>query len=259
MSESSGGVLAARYARQLSLLGIDGQKKLQQASVAVVGLGGLGSVSSTYLAAAGVGKLILIDHDVVSEDNLNRQILYSTSDIGRLKAKVAERRLRDLNPTISVEGVAERLSQENTESLLREADVVVDGLDSWESRLAVDCYAWESGKPFVHGAVERYYGQVTVISRGETGCLACITPVPLPPPACTSIVGPAAALVASIQAMEVIKILTGIGRPAKNRLVIINALAPSIDEIAIAPAKCEECRARLRASASLSASPQACP
>lgn len=258
MSAHISSPLPTRYLRHIALIGAEGQTKLSKARVAVVGLGGLGSVSSTYLAAAGVGKLILIDHDVVSEDNLNRQILYSTGDLGKPKAVVAEKKLRELNPIISVEGVQEKLDESNVDRLLGEADIVVDGLDSWEARLAVDSYAWESGKPFVHGAAERFYGQVTVISRGETGCLACIAPSPLPPPACTSIIGPAAAITASLQVMEVIKILTGVGRPAKNRLIVINVAQPAIEEIKIVPMDCERCRSLLRASASTSASAATC-
>jgi molybdopterin/thiamine biosynthesis adenylyltransferase len=162
-----------RYSRQLPLLGALGQLRLLETSVAVVGLGGLGSLVSLYLAALGVGKLVIVDYDVVGVENLNRQILYTTDDVGKSKALVAERRLRELNPLVEVEARNVKITRDNVAEALEGADIVVDGLDDWRTRLVLDEYTWETGKPYVHAAADSYYGQVTVMQRGVTTCLRC--------------------------------------------------------------------------------------
>jgi molybdopterin/thiamine biosynthesis adenylyltransferase len=235
-----------RYSRQLPLLGALGQLRLLETSVAVVGLGGLGSLVSLYLAALGVGRLIIVDYDVVGVENLNRQILYTTDDVGKPKALVAERRLRELNPLVEVEARNVKITRDNVAEALEGADIIVDGLDDWRTRLVLDEYAWETGKPYVHAAVDSYYGQVTVIQRGVTTCLACITPKPIPEPGCRAIVAPTVGITASIEVMEVLKLATKIGQPSYNKLIIIDSLKPSIDEVPLKPTtECTKCREKL--------------
>jgi molybdopterin/thiamine biosynthesis adenylyltransferase len=235
-----------RYSRQLPLLGALGQLRLLETSVAVVGLGGLGSLVSLYLAALGVGRLIIVDYDVVGVENLNRQILYTTDDVGKPKALVAERRLRDLNPLVEVEARNVRITRDNVAEALEGADIIVDGLDNWRTRLVLDEYAWETGKPYVHAAVDSYYGQVTVIQRGVTTCLACITPKPIPEPGCIAVVAPTVGITASIEVMEVLKLAAKIGQPSYNKLIVIDSLKPSIDEVPLKPTTdCTKCREKL--------------
>jgi molybdopterin/thiamine biosynthesis adenylyltransferase len=235
-----------RYSRQLPLLGALGQLRLLETSVAVVGLGGLGSLVSLYLAALGVGRLLIVDYDVVGVENLNRQILYTTGDVGKPKALVAEMRLRELNPLVEVEARNVKITRDNVVEALEGADIVVDGLDDWRTRLVLDEYAWETGKPYVHAAVDSYYGQVTVIQRGVTACLACITPRPIPEPGCRAIVAPTVGITASIEVMEVLKLATKIGQPSYNKLIVIDSLKPSIDEVPLKPTTdCTKCREKL--------------
>ncbi|MCX8165111.1 MAG: HesA/MoeB/ThiF family protein [Acidilobaceae archaeon] len=234
-----------RYSRQMPLLGAIGQIKLLESRVAVVGLGGLGSLVSLYLASLGVGKLLLIDPDKVGVENLNRQILYSTEDVGRPKAKAAAQRISALNPLVDVESYEERITAENADDLLSGTELIVDGLDEWGARLVLDRHAWERGKTLVHGAAESYYGQVTTVRRGKSSCLACIAPRPLPERGCRGIVAPTVGVVASLEVMEALKVITGIGEPSYNKLLVIDSRRPSIDEIPLKLMKCEDCLARL--------------
>ena len=234
------GPLSGRYVRQLGLLGEEGQERLSEASVAVVGLGGLGSAVSLYLAAAGVGRLILVDPDRVEPHNLNRQVLYDESDVGLPKAYLAARRVRAQNPRVRVDPYPTAVSGENVEELLGDADVIVDALDNWEARLVLDRYAWMEGKPLVHAAVERWYGQLTVVQRGRTSCLACLAPE-RPGRTCTQILGPVAGILGLMEALEVIKIVTGAAEPAYNKLVVVDAKTLTIDTIPLDPAPCPRC------------------
>lgn len=235
-----------RYSRQIPVLGASGQLKLLESKVAVVGLGGLGSLISMYLAAMGVGKLIIIDHDIIGVENLNRQILYSTGDVGKPKAEVAGRKLSDLNPLVEVEARNIKVTRDTVGEALKGADIVVDGLDDWRTRLVIDEYIWERGIPYVHAAADTYYGQVTVIVPGKTTCLACITPKPIPETGCRAIVAPTVGIVASIEVMETLKLVTGMGQPSMNKLIVVNALKPSIEEVSIRPdIDCGECRRAL--------------
>ncbi|MEN2999291.1 MAG: HesA/MoeB/ThiF family protein [Acidilobaceae archaeon] len=234
-----------RYSRQMPLLGAIGQIKLLESRVAVVGLGGLGSLVSLYLASLGVGKLLLVDPDKVGVENLNRQILYSTEDVGRPKARTAAQRISALNPLVDVESYEEKVTTENVDELLAGAEIIVDGLDEWGARLVLDRHAWEKGKTLVHGAAESYYGQVTTVKRGKSNCLACIAPKPLPDRGCRGIVAPTVGLVASLEVMEALKVITGIGEPSYNRLLIVDARRPSVEELPLKPMRCEDCLARL--------------
>lgn len=234
-----------RYSRQLGLLRVEGQLRLLEATVAVVGLGGLGSVAAYYLAAAGVGRLILVDKDVVEVNNLNRQLLYHTGDVGKPKAVVAAERLSKLNPSLEAVPVPEELDWSLARWLAREADVIVDALDNWRARLLLDEAAWDKGKPLVHGAVEALRGQATTVKRGVTGCLACIAP-PTPQQGCTAILGPAAGVIGSIEALEAIKVVAGVGEPLYNKLLYIDlSRGLSAHEIPLKPLPCEKCRSRI--------------
>lgn len=155
-----------RYSRQIPLLGAEGQERLSRSTVAVVGLGGLGSTVSLYLAAAGVGRLVLVDGDRVEEGNLNRQILYDEASIGLPKPFIAARRIRLLNSCVETVPVYEWVTRDNADRILGEADLVVDALDNWSGRLVLDEYTERTGKPLVHGAVERLYGQVMLVVPG---------------------------------------------------------------------------------------------
>jgi molybdopterin/thiamine biosynthesis adenylyltransferase len=234
-----------RYSRQLPMLGARGQIDLASSTVAVVGLGGLGSLVSYYLAAAGVGRLILVDGERVELSNLNRQILYGTSDVGEWKADVAARRLSELNPDIEVVPRREALSPDNVGRLLEGADVVVDGLDDWRARMILDNYTQETGKPLVHGAVDGFFGQMTVIVPGKTPCLACLAPRDLGHRGCRAALGAAVGLVAVLEALDTIKLVAKIGKPSIGRLLVIDALNTRVEEIELKPVECSMCRERL--------------
>ncbi len=204
-----------RYDRQLRILGKEGQEKLRSTTVAVVGLGGLGSIITYYLAAAGVGRLIVIDDGLVELSNLNRQILYTTSDIGLPKAYIA----------------AARLTEENVDRLLGDADILVDALDNWETRHILNRYAVGSGKPLIHGAVQGFYAQVTTVIPGKGPCLACFLPEPPKPRGVIPIIGAVVGIVASFQASEVIKLAIGLGEPLVGRLLVIDAYRGATDTV----------------------------
>ncbi len=153
--------------------GREGQEKLSGITLAVVGLGGLGSPLSIYLAAMGVGRLLIFDGDVVSESNLNRQILYGREDIGRFKAEVAKERLKKLNPDVEVVSFTEKITEENVDKLLEGVDGIVDALDNMKTRMLLNRYAVEHSLPFFHGAVYGWEGRVTTIIPGGP-CLACL-------------------------------------------------------------------------------------
>ncbi len=230
-----------RYSRQIPMLRAMGQLKLAESTVAVVGLGGLGSLISFYLASAGVGRLILIDGEKVELNNLNRQILYDTSDIGLPKAVLAAKRLRSLNPIIDIEYRDTMISFDNVEELLEDADLIIDALDDWRARLVLDRYSQLSGKPLVHGAIDGFFGQMTTIVPGRTTCLACIAPKQLGPRGCRAALGAAVGIVAVLEALDAIKLLTGVGRTAENRLLIVDAFNSRIEEVELKPVDCSTC------------------
>lgn len=199
-----------RYDRQLIMeeIGVIGQGRLKQASVTVVGCGGLGSPVLTYLTAAGVGRITIVDYDSVSESNLNRQFLHWTSDIGRSKAESAREKLMRFNPETQVSACFERFSEENQEMIIKGADVVVDCVDNIETRLMVNRACLRQNIPLVEGGVSGFFGYVLAVSE-ETACLECLGyhtgKVKKPIPA----LGAAAGVIGSLQAMEAIKIILG--------------------------------------------------
>src|SRR5687767_12510733 len=220
-----------RYLRQITLpeLGVAGQKKLTDGSVLIIGAGGLGSPASLYLAAAGVGRIGLVDFDRVDETNLHRQILYGTSDVGRPKLEAARERLADLNPEIAVEIHEARLTSENALKILAGYDVILDGTDNFATRYLVNDACTLLGKPNVYGSVFRFDGQVSVFSTADAPCYRCLYPEPPPPhlaPSCAEggVLGILPGVIGTIQATEAIKIVLGQGDPLVGRLLTYESL-----------------------------------
>ena len=214
----------ARYDRQISVIGVEGQEKLKKARVLIVGVGGLGSIVSLYLVAAGVGELVLLDEGVVELSNLNRQILYDTSDIGKPKVTVASEKLRRLNPWVSIKPIQARASEELLDKLVNEVDLVIDALDNWESRLVLNKVCVKHNKPLIHAGIQGFYGQLMVVVPRVTPCLQCIVPRSPLTPSKIPVLPPTPGVLGSLQANEAIKIITGIGKPALNKLIVYDGL-----------------------------------
>jgi adenylyltransferase/sulfurtransferase len=210
-----------RYDRQILMegWGVEAQSRLKGARVFVAGAGGLGSPVSIYLAVAGVGEIAICDADRVELSNLNRQILHGDGRIGQPKALSAARTLQELNPTIKVVAHTDFLDPSSVARIVGQPDVVVDCLDNFETRYLLNAYCLERGIPFVHGAVRGILGQVTFLSPPETPCLRCIFPE-APPKEIFPVVGATPGVVGTIQALEVLKHLTGVGVTLKGRLLI---------------------------------------
>ena len=214
------------YSRQVILneLGRKGQQKLAKSKVAVVGVGGLGTVSSLYLALAGVGHLRLIDQDTVEIQNLHRQILYNLDDLHYPKAEVAAKRLEKLNPLLEAEPVSENVNYSNVERLVAGVDLVVDGLDNMFTRYLINRTCVKMGIPYVFGAAIGLEGNLSVFAPPETGCLECLLPNisddDLMRCDTRGIVGATAGIIGAMQAMEAIKVLAGMGSPLKGKLMV---------------------------------------
>ena len=214
------------YSRQTTLkeLGEKGQEKLAKSKIAVVGAGGLGTVSSLYLALAGVGYIRLIDQDTVETHNLHRQILYTPDDLHYPKAEAGAKRLEKLNPLITVEAVPENLHPSNAEKLLTGVDCVVDGLDNMMTRYIVNRACVKLKVPYVFGAAIGVEGNLSVFSPPETGCLECLMPnlsdADLLTCSTRGVVGATPGIIGALQAMETIKLLTGIGSTLKGKLMV---------------------------------------
>lgn len=227
----------ARYSRHLLLpeVGMDGQKKLKAASVLMIGTGGLGAPLGMYLAAAGVGRLGLVDFDVVDESNLQRQIIHGTRDVGRPKIASARDRLTDINRHIKIETYETRLTSDNALDLFRDYDIIVDGTDNFPTRYLVNDACVLTGKPNVYGSIFRFEGQASVFwaegldAKGARGaCYRCLYPEPPPPglvPSCAEggVLGVLPGIVGAIQANETIKLILGGGEPLINRLLLFDA------------------------------------
>src|ERR1700683_2561277 len=221
----------ARYSRHLILpeVGMEGQQKLKAAKVLCVGTGGLGSPLAFYLAAAGVGTLGLVDFDVVDSSNLQRQIIHSTKDVGRLKLDSAEEKLKALNPFMKIVKYNTMLLSENAMEIFKDFDIVADGTDNFPTRYLVNDACVLSGKPNVYGSIFRFEGQASVFATEEGPCYRCLYPEPPPPglvPSCAEggVLGILPGLVGVIQATEVIKFILGKGDPLIGRLLLVNAL-----------------------------------
>ncbi len=221
-----------RYARHIILPGIggEGQRKLVQSSVLVIGAGGLGSPVALYLAAAGVGKLGILDFDRVDLSNLQRQLLHETSDVGRPKVESARERIQAINPNVDVVTHETMLSSQNALDVLRPYDVVVDGTDNFPVRYLVNDATQLLKKPLVYGSIYQWEGQASVFLPGpETPCYRCLFPEPPPPgtvPSCAEggVFGVLPGIIGSIQATEAIKLVLGTGEPLAGKLVLYDAL-----------------------------------
>ncbi len=227
-----------RYSRHLLLpeIGVEGQKKLRAAKVLLVGAGGLGAPAALYLAAAGVGELGLVDFDVVEASNLQRQVLFSTADIGRPKLDAARDRLTGLNPDVVVRPFPHRLTGDNALEVLRPYDVVVDGTDNFPTRYLVNDASVLLGKPNVYGSIYRFEGQASVFDARRGPCYRCLYPEPPPPglvPSCAEggVLGVLPGLIGTLQAIETVKLLTGAGEPLYGRLLLFDALAMRFREL----------------------------
>ncbi|HIQ23690.1 MAG TPA: HesA/MoeB/ThiF family protein [Pyrodictium delaneyi] len=230
-----------RYERQLLLFGAEGQKKLKKTSVLVAGVGGLGSFEALYLTALGVGKLVLVDGDTVEETNLNRQVLHWTDDIGRPKPISAAEKLRRLNPNVEIVPVTERITEDNVDYLVRQVDIVIDGLDNWETRFLLDEAAYRAGKPYIHAGIYGFEGQVVVVVPGETPCLRCLLPSSLKSPSKIPAAGPIVALVGSIAVTEFMKLVTGVGEVNKGKMIVVDAYTMDMMKIELRPRKDCKC------------------
>jgi sulfur-carrier protein adenylyltransferase/sulfurtransferase len=229
----------ARYSRHLLIpeVGEEGQLKLLDSRILLIGAGGLGSPASLYLAAAGVGRIGIIDADVVDESNLQRQIVHSTERLGEAKVDSAKRTIEALNPDVEVVAYKERLTSENIERILADGwDVIVDGADNFPTRYLVnDASVWHD-VPVVHGSIYRFEGQVTVFQPGAGPCYRCLFPAPPPPelaPSCAEggVLGVLPGVIGSLQANEALKLALGIGDPLVGRLLLFDALSAEFSEM----------------------------
>jgi adenylyltransferase/sulfurtransferase len=220
-----------RYSRHLIIpdVGVEGQRRLKDARILMVGAGGLGSPIGLYLAAAGVGRIGLVEFDVVDVTNLQRQILHGTKDVGRKKVDSARDRIADVNPHVELVPYEQRLTSENALEIIREYDLVVDGTDNFATRFLVNDACVLLGKPNVYGSIFRFEGQSTVFCTKDGPCYRCLYPEPPPPgmvPSCAEggVLGVLPGLVGLIQATEAIKLITGAGEPLVGRLLLVDAL-----------------------------------
>ncbi len=230
---------AQRYARHIILpeIGPVGQRKLLNAKVVLIGAGGLGSPAALYLAAAGVGTIGIVDFDAVDITNLHRQILHGHSQIGRPKVESARDRLADINPDVQVVAHNEPISSENALEILGQYDIVVNGSDNFATRYLVNDACYLLGKPLVDGSIFRFEGQATVFMPGK-GCYRCLFPSPPPPgavPSCAEagVLGVLPGIIGTIQAIETIKLILGLGEPLVNRLLLFDSLAMEFREVKI--------------------------
>ncbi len=221
-----------RYDRQIMIFGKEGQEKLKGTKVAVVGVGGLGSPVAYYLAAAGIGRILLVDEQTPELSNLNRQILHWEEDLGRIpKPESAKWKLERFNSDIKIETFVGRLTNENIDEVLKGVDIIVDCLDNFAARFLLDDYVHRKKIPLVHGAVEGTFGQVTTIVPGITKSLREIFPKASKKEEKFPILGATAGVVASIQVLEVIKLLTGLGEPLLNKLLIVDLAFNTFDVV----------------------------
>ncbi len=238
-----------RYSRHLIMpeVGMEGQLKLKQAKVLCIGTGGLGAPLGLYLAAAGVGRIGLVDFDAVDLTNLQRQILFGTSDIGRPKIEAATDRLRNLNSDIEIDRFETRLTSENALDIMKDYDIVVDGTDNFPTRYLVNDACVILGKPNVYGSIFRFEGQITIFGAPGGPCYRCLYPEPPPPglvPSCAEggVLGVLPGIVGAIQAAETLKLIIGKGEPLIGRLLLFDALAMRFRELRLRKdPKCPVC------------------
>ena len=229
-----------RYGRHLIMpeFGMDGQRRLKASSVLIIGTGGLGSPLALYLAAAGIGRIGLVDYDVVEETNLQRQIVHGQSSIGMTKVESAERRLRDLNPFLQIDKYNVPLTSENALEILAPYDVIIDGTDNFPTRYLTNDACVKLGKPNVYGSILRFEGQLSVFYAKEGPCYRCMFPEPPPPglvPNCAEagVLGVLPGVIGTMQATEAIKLITGIGQTMVGRMLLYDASDMSFTTIKV--------------------------
>src|SRR5437016_10527980 len=240
---------AKRYSRHLLVpeVGEEGQFKLLDSRVLLIGAGGLGSPAAFYLAAAGVGTLGIIDADVVEESNLQRQILHNTQRVGQYKAESARETIEALNPDVKVITHIERLDESNVARIIADYDVIIDGTDNFPTRYLLNDAALLANKPVVHGSVFRFEGQVTIFKPYDGPCYRCLYPEPPPPtlaPSCAEagVLGVLPGIIGILQATETIKLLLDLGDPLVGRLMTYDALAGEFNELRLfRDPKCPAC------------------
>jgi sulfur-carrier protein adenylyltransferase/sulfurtransferase len=227
-----------RYSRHLIMpeVGLAGQKKLKAASVLLIGAGGLGSPLAMYLAAAGIGRIGLVDYDVVDYTNLQRQIIHGTRDVGRPKLDSAEARIKDINPYVQVDRYDVPLTSENALEILAPYDIIIDGTDNFPTRYLTNDACVLLGKPNVYGSIFRFEGQASVFYAKEGPCYRCLFPEPPPPglvPSCAEggVLGVLPGTIGAIQATEAIKLILGSGTSLIGRLLLYDALGMTFDEV----------------------------
>ncbi len=238
-----------RYSRHLLIpeVGLEGQRKLKAASVLVIGTGGLGSPVALYLAAAGVGRIGLVDYDVVDSSNLQRQVIHGTSGVGVLKVESARRRMLDLNPDIEVTTYNEPFTSQNAMQIARDYDILIDGTDNFPTRYLVNDVCVLLGKANVYGSIFRFDGQISVFDARRGPCYRCLFPEPPPPglvPSCAEggVLGVLPGTVGTLQATEALKLILGVGDSMIGRLLLYNALDMSFDFVKLHKnPKCKVC------------------
>ncbi len=232
-----------RYDRQIMIQGIgeEGQEKLKRAKVFIAGVGGLGSPLAIYLAAAGVGKMRIVDHDKVELSNLNRQILHGDTDIGREKVESSVEKLKKLNKWVEIDAITETITRDNVSQLVGDCDLIVDAMDNLPTRYLLNKAAIDHKKPFFHGAVYGFEGRAMTIMPGKSACLWCVyrgrvTRGKFP------VIGVAPAVTGCIQATEVIKYITGIGELLTNRVLVYDGLNLEFSQFTVKrDPDCEHC------------------
>lgn len=239
-----------RYERNIKIpfIGEEGQKKLKNASVLIVGVGGLGSASAYYLAAAGIGRLGLVDNDVIELSNLNRQILHAHQRLGMLKVESAKNVLREMNPDLEVDVYPLLFEERSAEGIIQKYDLVVDGTDNFETRYLINQLCVKYEKPYVYGAVFHFSGQVSVFHASQGPCFQCVFHQ-MPPQQVIEanrkpgVIGVLPGIVGTIQSVETIKVILGIGEPLVGRLLVLDGMEMDFSEIQIArDPKCPVCK-----------------
>jgi adenylyltransferase/sulfurtransferase len=238
-----------RYSRHLLMpeVGLQGQIKLKNSSALIIGTGGLGSPVALYLAAAGIGRIGLVDYDIVDSSNLQRQVIHGTSTVGVLKVESARARLLDLNPDIQIDIYNEPYTSENAMRIAKDYDVIIDGTDNFPTRYLTNDVCVMLGKPNIYGSIFRFDGQVSVFHAKEGPCYRCLFPEPPPPglvPSCAEggVLGILPGTIGTLQATEALKVLLGIGTPLIGKLLLYNALDMSFDFVTLKKnPKCRVC------------------
>ena len=225
-----------RYSRHLLIpeVGLEGQRKLKRSSILVIGTGGLGSPVALYLAAAGIGRIGLVDYDVVDFSNLQRQVIHGTAGLGELKVESARSRMLDLNPDIQVEVYNEPFTSQNAMRIAADYDIIIDGTDNFPTRYLTNDVCVLLGKPNVYGSIFRFDGQVSVFDARRGPCYRCLFPEPPPPglvPSCAEggVLGVLPGTIGTLQATKALKLLLGIGQPLIGSLLLFNALDMSFE------------------------------